>query len=304
MLSFTTLTNKCVSAASDSVNKQFFKDSINNGQKIVENELDDFIVENTRTGMTIAGFNQIPTPEDYVRTNFFYVQSASIRYDAQTIYSEEQWQRIVSVTAIQSNYVEYIFPRIDYIELYPTPSSSLPYTFQYVYGSTDMQYDDYKDGTIASITNVAPLGALPYATVAGVGTTWLPYMQGMWFQMQGDRQWYKISSVTDTTHLVLAKAYNGIAIAGFPTAFYTIGEMPHVPEAAHDLLYYYAMWQYYKGIKKDSSKAADFEKDFNYWLTWAKGTFANRTNQGVIPNQRTIGRFQRRNPNFFPMGLS
>lgn len=304
MLSFTQLTNRCVAYSSDPNNRSAFQMYLNEGQKVVENELDDFIVEDQRSGMTIANFNQVPTPENYTRINFFYVQNGTIRYDATTIYSEDQWQRIISVTAIKSNYLEYIFPRIDYIELYPTPSSSLPYTYEYVYAAHDMQYDDYATGTINSITNVTPTLALPYSTVEGVNCSWQPYMAGMYFQMQGDRQWYKIASVTDTTHLVLNKVYNGIAIGGFPNKQYTIAEMPHIPEASHMLLYYYAMKEYYGGLKKDTAKFTFFDGQFNKWLAWAKGTFANRTNQGVIPNMRGIGRFQRRNPNFFPQSIS
>ena len=304
MISFNALYLKCRAYASDSNNDQFFKDEINNGQKIVENELDDFIVEDMRTGSTIAGLNQVPTPENYIRTQFFYVLNGTIRYDATPIFDEDTWQRLNQVTTISSNYLQFIFPRVDYAELYPVPSSILTYTWQYVSASHDMQYDDYSTGTITSIVNTVPTNALPYATVTGSGTTWTATMAGQFFKMAGDQQNYKITSVTDATHLVLAKAYKGIAISGFANTKYVIGEMPRIPEASHMLLYYYAMARYYEGPKKDATKAKDFDIKFQFWLKWATGTFSKRTNQGVIPSQRNLQRMGNRNPNLFPMTLN
>ncbi len=305
MKTFNALYVKCRTAASDSNNDQFFKDAINESAKIVENELDDFVVEDTRTGNTIATLGQIPTPENFIRGKFLYVTNNPIRYDAQFIYAEDHWQRIVAFQqTVQSNYLIYAFPRVDTIELYPIPASSLPYTLQYVSEQRDMQYDDITSGTISSIVNTTPAAALPYATVTGSGTNWLPYMAGMFFQMQGDRQWYKITSVTNTTHLVLAKAYNGIAIAGFPNVNYTIGEMPRLPEAAHLLPFYWAMKSYFGEIKKDPAKMNMYGGLFDKWLAWSKGTFAGRMEMGVIPSQRALRRFNARNPNLFPMNIT
>jgi hypothetical protein len=303
MKSFNALYVKCRKYASDPNNDQFFKDAINEGAKITENELDNFVVEDTRTGNTIAGLNLIPTPENYLRGKFLYVLNAPSRYDAQFIYSEDQWQRIVAFQqSVSSNYLQYAFPRVDTIELYPTPSSILPYTLQYVSEFHDMQYDDIT-GSIVSITNTVPTNALPYATVVGSGTNWLPYMAGMFFQMAGDRQWYKITSVTNPTTLILSKAYAGIAISGFQNTNYTIAEMPRLPEAIHIVLYYYAMKEYYAGPKKDATKANEFSGLYDKWLAWGKGTFNKRTEQGVIPSQRNLRRFNVRNPNLFPRSI-
>lgn len=308
MKSFTTLVNRCAQDASDFKNLQFFKDAINEGEKVTENELDNFVVEDTRTGNTIAGFNQIPTPENYLRAKFLYVTNTPSRYDFRFIYSEEQWQTVVAFQQnVQSNYGIYAFPRIDYIELYPTPSSILPYTLQYVSEYHDMIYDDYALGTITSITNTAPTNALPYATVIGAGDNsqaFAPYMAGMFFQMQGDRQWYKITSAPNTSTLILGKAYQGLSVNTLPNKAYTIAQMPRLPEAAHMLLYYYAMKEYYYGPKKDPTKGNMWAGLYDKWLGWAKGTFSGRTEMGVIQSQRNIRRFNGRNPNLFPMTIS
>lgn len=304
MLSFQTLYNKCITYSSDSVNTAFFKAAINEGQKITENELDNFVVEDTRTGNTIAALNTIPSPENYIRAKFLYVTSGNLRYDAQFVYSEEQWQTIVAALPTQSNYLRYAFPRPDTIELYPTPASILPYTLQYVSEFRDMQYDDYSAGTVSTITNTTPLLALPYATVVGTGTpAWTAAMAGRYFKMNSDSQWYKITSVTNSTTLVLAKAYAGLTVGSLPSAGYTIAEMPRLPEAAHVLLYYYALKEYYAGPKKDAANLKKFSDLYDKWMAWSKGTFNRRTEMGVIPSQRGIRRLRGRNPNLFPRSI-
>jgi hypothetical protein len=307
MLSFQTLYNICVRDASDPSNVQYFKDRINEAAKIAENELDDFVVEDQRTGNTIAGFNQIPTPENYVRGKFLYVTSGSNRYDATFVYSEEQWQKLVAFQQNnKSNYLEYAFPRIDYVELLPAPSSILPYTFQYVSEQRDMQFDDYTTpGTAASFATTTPTNALPFSTFTLTGETLTANMAGRYFKMNQDNQWYKITSVTVASHLVqLNKVYQGLAPSVLPSATFTIAEMPRLPEAIHFILPFFALHRYYMGVKKDTVKQKMYGDLWAKWLTWGKGTFANRTEMGVIPSQRNLRRSGARNPNLFPMGIS
>lgn len=306
MLSFQTLYNICVSDASDPNNTQYFKDRINEAAKIAENELDDFVVEDQRTGNTIANFNQIPTPENYIRGKFFYVTNNPSRYDAKFIYAEDQWQRIVAFQqSVKSNYLEYVFPRIDYIELYPTPSSILPYTFQYVSEQRDMQYDDYTTGTVSSIATTTPTNALPYSTVTFSGETLTANMAGRYLKLNQDNTWYKITSVVPASHTAqLSKVYQGLAPSSLPNAGFTIAEIPRLPEAIHFILPFFALHRYYMGVKKDQAKQKMYGDLWAKWLQWGKGTFANRTEMGVIPSQRNLRRFNARNPNLFPITLN
>lgn len=306
MLSFQTLYNICVKDSTDPRNIQYFKDRINEAAKIAENELDDFVVEDQRTGNTIAGFSQIPTPENYLRAKFFYVTNSPSRYDAKFVYSEDQWQRIVAFQqSVQSNYLEYVFPRVDYLELYPTPSSILPYTLQYVSEQRDMQFDDYVTGSVSSIVNTVPTNALPYSTITFSGETLTTNMAGRFFKLNQDNNWYKITGVTPASHIAqLQKVYNGLAPSSLPNQSFTIAEMPRLPEAIHFILPFYALWRYYGGVKKDPVKFKLNEALWSKWLTWGKGTFSNRTEMGVIPSQRNIRRFNARNPNLFPMTVN
>lgn len=309
MLSFQSLYNICIKDTSDLKNVQYFKDRINEAAKIAENELDDFVVEDQRTGNTIAGFNQIPTPENYIRGKFFYVTNGTPRYDARFIYSEAQWQRIVAFQqSVQSNYLEYVFPRIDYLELYPTPSSILPYTFQYVSEQKDMQYDDYPTGTVSTIVATVPTNALPYSTVTFSGATLTANMAGRYFKMNRDNQWYKITSVNvGASTAQLSKVYAGALssnVPQLPDLGFTIAEMPRLPEAIHFILPFFALMRYYQGVKKDPVKLKINTDMWDKWLVWAKGTFSSRTEMGVIPSQRNIRRFNARNPNLFPMTIN
>lgn len=310
MLSLQTLYGICVQDSSDPKNIQYFKDRLNEAAKIAENELDNFVVEDQRTGNTIAGFNQIPTPENYIRGKFLYVLNGNNRYDATFVYSEDAWQQIVAFQqATQSNALAVAFPRIDYMELFPTPSSILPYTLQYVSEQRDMQYDDYSPSlpiAVSSIANTVPTNALPYSTVTFTSDAVLTAnMAGRYFKLRNDNQWYKITSVTPASHTAqLQKVYQGIAPGSLPDATFTIAEMPRLPEAIHFILPFFALWRYYGGVKKDPVKFKLNEALWTKWLTWGKGTFSNRTEIGVIPSQRGMRRLGMRNPNLFPITIN
>lgn len=309
MLSLQTLYGICVKDTSDPNNIQYFKDRLNEAAKIAENELDDFVVEDQRVGNTIAGFNQVPTPENYLRAKFFYVTNSPSRYDAQFIYSEEQWQQIVAFQqSVQSNWLQYVFPRIDYLELYPTPSSILPYTLQYVSEFRDMQFDDYAPAlpiAVSTIVTTTPASALPYSTVTFTTDVVLTAnMVGRYFKLNYDNQWYKITAVNNAAHTVqLQKVYQGIAPASLPNATFTIAEMPRLPEAIHFILPFFVLWRYYGGVKKDPVKFKLNEALWTKWLAWGKGTFSTRTEMGVIPSQRHLHRLGVRNPNLFPTNI-
>jgi hypothetical protein len=76
-------------------------------------------------------------------------------------------------------------------------------------------------------------------------------MVGKWMRITsvssangGDGLWYEIAGVTDTTHLTLTRVYGGASIAA-GSAAYTIGQMPLLPEAFHDLPWVYAAGTYW-----------------------------------------------------------
>lgn len=86
-----------------------------------------------------------------------------------------------------------------------------------VFKVPNAQAISYSTGTITSIANGA-------TAVVGSGTTWVASMVGQSIKIygNGDGVWYKIATVTDATHLVLASNYKGTTIAA-ATEPYIIG---------------------------------------------------------------------------------
>jgi hypothetical protein len=60
----------------------------------------------------------------------------------------------------------------------------------------------------------------------------------------GDGLWYEISAVSSTTSLTLTRKYGGNTITA-GSANYTIGQMPLLPEAYHDLPWIFAAGMYW-----------------------------------------------------------
>jgi hypothetical protein len=71
--------------------------------------------------------------------------------------------------------------------------------------------------------------------------------------LAGDGMWYEIASVPSATTLTLVRAYGGTALSA-ASATYTIGQMPLLPEAFHDMPWQWAAGTYWQ---KEADKRAD-----------------------------------------------
>ncbi len=71
---------------------------------------------------------------------------------------------------------------------------------------------DYVTTTIAYSTGTVSI-TKGTTTVTGVGTTWTAAMAGRLMQFSGSEPWYRIASITDTTHLEIDDDYIGTTVA-------------------------------------------------------------------------------------------
>lgn len=123
----------------------------------------------------------------------------------------------------------------------------------------DLNIADYTTGTIDVITNGS-------VAVTGSGTSWTKSMAGRWIRVthsntdasSGDGEWYEIASVASSTSLTLVRPYGGRSLTTGAAAAYTIGQMPLLPEAFHDLPEVYGAWRYWLK-EKDSERANGFK---------------------------------------------
>lgn len=205
-------------------------------------------LERLRTLITIASqqFYNLPYDCDQVREIAVIVSSK--RYVAKQSPDRAHWDAL-NASSFTSDIPQWYFTFAGQLGLWPTPATA---------GNTinvtqktlviDLNMADYTTGTITSTVTTAGV-----TTVTGSSVVWSSSMVGRWIRITntdaaatlvGDGLWYEIASVPTSTTLTLVRAYGGTAIAA-ATAAYTIGQMPLLPEAYHDLPWIYATGQYW-----------------------------------------------------------
>jgi hypothetical protein len=123
----------------------------------------------------------------------------------------------------------------------------------------DLNIADYTTGTVDIITNGSP-------KVTGSGTSWTTPMVDRWLRVthsntaasSGDGEWYRIAAVESTTILYLDRPYGGRSLTTGAAAAYTIGMMPLLPEAFHDLPEIYGAYRYW--AKEKDGRADAFKE--------------------------------------------
>lgn len=215
-----------------------------------------FLTRN-RTVSTTAStqFTTLPYDCDLVREISVIPSGSTTRYTPTEVTSRREWDEL-NLRSYTSDIPERFYVFAGQVGLWPTPAS----TSNTIYVTQkcrviDLSVADYTTGTIVSIANGA-------SAVVGSGTSWTAQMAGRWIRFTysdtantGDGMWYEISSVTDTTHLTLVRAYGGTSISA-GSAAYTIGQMPLLPEAFHDMPWLWAAGTYWQ--KEDDKRAASF----------------------------------------------
>lgn len=207
-------------------------------------------LERLRTDLTEAGVQAYPLPYDcdQIREIAFIISSK--RYVPRISPSQQHWDRLNAVSS-NSDIPEWCRVFDGNLQVWPTPVTA---------GNTinitqktrviDLNVADYTTGTIVSVASGG-------TAVVGSGTSWTAQMQGRWIRMTnsdtantGDGLWYEIASVTDATHLTLTRTYGGTAISA-GSATYTIGQMPLLPEAFHDMPWIWAAGTYWQKENDD-----------------------------------------------------
>ena len=208
--------------------------------------------------------------------------------------SRQFWDEI-NETSRSSDIPEWYFIFDNQVGFYPTPAtSSNTITMPYRLLSRNLVVADYTTGTITTATNAG-------TTIVGSGTTWTSQMAGRFIRITradgaatGDGEWYEISSVTNTTTLVLRKKYQGTTLAA-ASATYTIGEMPDLPRDFHQTPVWGALRVYFTSINPDPTRAALYRDLFNEDIVAMKEKYQRKTDSPVIED---LGR-SRMNPNLY-----
>jgi hypothetical protein len=253
------------------------------------------LTEESWTDLTEASVYSYPLLDQFIRLTEAHLTIGTNQYPPLIqVYDEDEWQRMRAFSGT-SNIATHILVRSDTFELYPTPATAgNTLTLRAELGNKDLSFDDYTTGTITTLANGG-------TAVVGSGTTWTTAMIGRYLKITSFPVWYKISGVTDTTHLTLAKNYQGIAIAA-GTEVYTIGEVARTPSSTHQIPVWYALQNYYLGFKQNAEKAKLYKGLYDSDLAKVKPLKQKRSTSNYIPGKRR--RNGAVNPNNYPTNLS
>lgn len=270
--------------------------NINMGNKKLEVAMGMPPMQEERTYLTLTTTNQYSLPERFIKMDQLYSLVGTQRYYADPEYSEDAWRGYMRrPNATVSDMLRNVFvrPGLHKFEIFPLPVTA-GNTMTMIYSSftKDLTAADYTTG---NITTLAAGGV----AVTLSGSTLTQAMVGRWLKITSEGNWYKILSVTDTTHMTLAMPYQGAEITAGTESF-VIGELPRTPEGTHELAVNYALWMHFLGPKRDAEMAKYYKRLWDDGLIWAADAFGSRYASAVIPSQRSKMRSRPRDPNNYP----
>lgn len=228
-------------------------------------------LEIEETAKTIADQDFVQIPNNIRRVITIRQQNGdtvgSVIYPIRMIFDQQRWDAILAMLLGSSNVPFFGYQRGNRLYIQPIPSATdMNVIMRGRVKITDLSLEDYTTGSVSAITSGA-------VTVTGSGTSWTSGMAGMYIRITqtetangGDEAWYEISSVTNTTTLVLVKKYQGTTITA-GSAGYVIGQVTYEPESYHMAPIYRALAQYW-----------DYKEDMTlsqrYWRAYDGGVEA------------------------------
>lgn len=238
-------------------------------------------LERLRTLSTTAStqFTTLPYDCDLVRSIYVIPTGQTMRYTPKEVPSREYWDQL-NLSTFTSDIPEYYYVFAGQLGLWPTPASTSN-TIGVVQKTRviDLSVADTTSITVTAIANGATT-----VTVSGSATL---MMAGQWIRITytggasntGDGVWYEIASVTNATTIVLTRAYGGPTIAAGSAAC-TIGQMPLLPEAFHDLPWKGAAGMYWE--KEIDPRAGSFKQGYDEDVKTLVRTYSSPTTNMVI----------------------
>ena len=211
-------------------------------------------LEDTKTKSTVADQQFYELPNNFAKLKDITVTIGTSVYTPTIISNRRQWDIINATTGRTSDIPQYAYIFNKKIGFYPIPASAntdaiaINYHIRY----KELTVADYTTGTVTTATN-------GNTAIVGSGTSWTSAMARRYLYISeaqsGDGYWYEIDSVTDTTHLVLKKKYEGISISAGSSTF-IIGQVSLLPEDYQSLPVYQALKIFFTSVKPDTKKAS------------------------------------------------
>lgn len=227
-------------------------------------------------------------PSEVLRISELKVLNGTIYYEPQLVTSEEEWNRLNSVTYKATIPTHYYIRGFNELGLWPTPSAAVTngISMSYEPQHQDLTQDDFLTGTV-TVTNNS-------ITVTHSATGFSANMVGRWIQITDgtDGKWYKIAGFTNTSTLTLENYYEGPSGAG---KAFRIGEIMKIPNAYQDAPVYYAAERFYM-TQNDQRTAPIFAQRFEMKVKSAKATYGRSTSRMGVKSREQL-----RSPNWIDL---
>ena len=211
----------------------------------------------THTVKMSSPFQLLPYDVDLVES--VSVTVSSTVYSPKPAPSRKFWDELHYNNQI-SDTPQYWFAHEGTFALWPTPSTSGNLIeLNSKIRVPDLNVADYTTGNIDIVTNGS-------VQITGSGSpAWTTPMVGRWLRIthsntaasSGDGEWYEIIAVESATVLYLSRPYGGRSLTTGAAASYTIGMMPLLPEAFHDLPELFGAYRYW--MKEKDERAVGFQ---------------------------------------------
>lgn len=250
LTTLTTAAQNYVANDTSSAAKTFLQNELNRAKTWIYGDMGDFVTQQTQTALSVNAqqFYHLPVNAKSIESVTYLIGSWTYTLDSTD--SQIFWDRLNPLPApAPSIPTKYLERKRDF-GIWPIPQEDgdvITLTYQIL--DKNMQYDDVS-GTCQVANNSQ--------TVVGSATSFDQTYVGRWFTVTSDGFDYKISKVTDTTHLTLETAFEGIDNG---TASFTIGDSPDLPEELLTLIPMRAAAMYYSGFRKDFAAGS-------YWINY------------------------------------
>jgi len=214
-----------------------------------------------RTFNTVIGQKFYHYPPGFLSFESVTISTGNITPPLTVINSQLQWDRLQEIN-YSGDFPQYVFPRQSDFGIYPTPKAVRAGTIVGNFLPQALSVTDYTSGTV-SVTQNAQI-------VTGVTTSFTSSMIGRWF-CQTDANaipignWYRISAYTSATSITLESFFEESTLTG---STFVIAQSPELPEELHEYIPYRAAAAYYRGPRRDASRAQEY---MNYFYTGDDG---------------------------------
>jgi hypothetical protein len=200
-------------------------------------------------------------------------------YTPDLVASEEEWNKLNTITTTGSIPSHYYIRGFNEIGLYPIPSAAVTNGLQISLEPqhVDLTQDDYTTGTV-TVTNGA-------VAITHSASGFTPQMVGRWLQVTDgtDGKWYRIASYTSSSVVSLENYYEGVSGSG---RTFRIGEIMKIPNGYQDAPVYYAAERFYL-TQNDEPSANGYNIRFEKKMKNAKETYGKSTSRQGVKTRRT-----------------